>query len=148
MLVKKDQLNRHSYLKDPDFLDAALDFNYLDLSALLRNSFHRYAVDVLKSGRCQMLDRRTVEMAFAYALALFAAARQEEAGAQVSVHGPRPPGRTLTNTRIYDHLPLTNTTTHHVAAVSHGRGPGQTSPLDTESDHRHHQPRTPGLHTL
>ncbi|QIA46057.1 envelope glycoprotein H [Human betaherpesvirus 5] len=85
VLVKKTQLNRHSYLKDSDFLDAALDFNYLDLSALLRNSFHRYAVDVLKSGRCQMLDRRTVEMAFAYALALFAAARQEEAGTEISI---------------------------------------------------------------
>ncbi|AAM00714.1 envelope glycoprotein H [Panine betaherpesvirus 2] len=79
VLIKKSHLHRHPYLKEPDFLEAALKINYLDMSAIMA-AFHGYAVKALKNGRCQSpLDRSAVELAFGYGLTLLSAGSPQRA---------------------------------------------------------------------
>ncbi|AEQ32184.1 glycoprotein UL75 [Cynomolgus macaque cytomegalovirus strain Ottawa] len=72
VLVKKDHIHYHTYIKSTDFADSLLSTNYMDLDVLL-SVWNRHAVNVLQNGQCRSTTKATVETALGYGILLYIA---------------------------------------------------------------------------
>ncbi|APT39812.1 Cy104 [Cynomolgus cytomegalovirus] len=72
VLVKKEHIQYHTYIKTTDFANDLLSKNYLDLEVVL-SVWNQYAVRVLQHGQCRSTTKATVETALAYGVLLYVA---------------------------------------------------------------------------